>query len=170
MTQTARIVNCFNHGELNLEVSNSTDINHVGGIIGYCYSTISNVYNVGKIKINVTNSSDTYCGGIFGRNIDAEAILRNAYNIGEIENEDDIAIVGELGGKNSVTSTVQNSYYFESNYDAIGEDLSTLTSITKLTEQEGKNSEFVQKLNNIDNIWKEDMNHINNGYPVFNWQ
>ena len=33
-----------------------------------------------------------------------------------------------------------------------------------------KQDSFVELLNNGENNWKKDINYINNGYPILNWQ
>ena len=38
------------------------------------------------------------------------------------------------------------------------------------TEKEMKESNFINLLNKTNNSWKKDMNNLNNGYPILNWQ
>ena len=110
----------------NLGVSGSvtSEINSVGGVVGYNYGTIENCYNTGDIKggnsvggvagynygtvQNCYNTGDikggTWVGGVAGYNY---GTVQNCYNTGDIK---DGTYVGGVAGYNDRSGTVQNCY------------------------------------------------------------
>ena len=70
------------------------------------------------------------------------------------------------------SNSISNCYYLENNIEIIGNG-GTLSKIgEEKTEEYMKGEEFVDKLNNGQegNPWKQDINNINDGYPILSWQ
>ena len=80
--ENSRTINCFNIGEINIDVLNS-DVTNIGNIIGNCYiGSIDNCYNIGKINIINANVQDI--GQIVGRS--HRATVNNCYGVtGQID-------------------------------------------------------------------------------------
>ena len=71
-------------------------------------------------------------------------------------------------------NTVSNCYYLENSVEGIEDTewfIDGITTGTKVTEEEMKSEEMVEKLNTGENqAWKPDTNNINDGYPILSWQ
>ena len=98
--------------------------------------------------------------------------VENSYNIGEISGEatENLYIGKVIGRKYNSSITINNCYYIKTNeITGIGND-SDIQDMSR-TEEFMKTTEFVDLLNRgISGAWKEDINNINNGYPILNWQ
>ena len=98
------VVNCVNKGTVN-----GTSHNYIGGIVGYLHSYVSIVYchNAGAITVNSTyDPSESSVGGIVGRCAgvagngsydDAQALVENCYNTGDITAAKNGSISGIVG-------------------------------------------------------------------------
>ncbi len=155
-----KIYNSYNIGEI--EGEGVTELN-IGGISGV-NSYIENCYNLGKIY-GIENSVANI-GGIVGNQLagnEETAIINNCSNIGQIVISDN-ANIGEIVGKNSWT-TLNNCYYnFQNGIDAIGENTGgTLNNVIQTDN-------MPTVLSIIGSKFKEDIDNINNDYPVLIWQ
>ena len=107
---TGTISLCFNTGSITAtSLSNNASYSYsIGGIAGYVSgsATIDQCYNSGSINGIVT------LGGIVGYLKNAEAVITNVYNTGEITNTStEMAITGGIIGYSEIAgSTVQNTY------------------------------------------------------------
>ena len=163
------IQNSYNMGNI---YGNSVDHMYVGGIVATTTESsviIENCYNTGSIS---GKAFLLKLGGIVGNSISRNKI-NNCYNVGKVNGEGIESLAkGFLVGECYYTGVVTNSYYKKSNENeitGIGNE-TDLENMPK-TEQEMKSNEFINLLNqNSTNIWKEDANNINNGYPILNWQ
>lgn len=163
------IQNSYNMGNI---YGNSVDHMYVGGIVATTTESsviIENCYNTGSI------SGEAFLlklGGIVGNSISSNKI-NNCYNVGKVNGEGIESLAkGFLVGECYYTGVVTNSYYKKSNENEIA-GIGNETDLENMpkTEQEMKSNEFINLLNqNSTNIWKEDANNINNGYPILNWQ
>ena len=142
-----KISDCFNNGEI---IGTSTRDTITGGLVGANYETsiVENCYNTNAVTSTTTNAI-SYSGGIVGLN---RASISNTYNIGSILS---------VGSQNKCLSynekTMNNSFYLD-NCTLGGEGIS-------------KTSEEIKNLTNIlGDAFKDDVNQINNGYPVLKWQ
>lgn len=190
---SGKISNCYFSGNLDI------DGKILGGktISGIGMGEIKNSYNIGTIKnkTNYNNSGDAYVSGIMygGGNISycyntGEIIcenpkmyisgicsnaqngeINNCYNIGKIEGTGTTIIGGSLIGYAS-NQKILNSKWLTGTFDkAIGnkvgectEDVEEINSI--------ENMPSIISVINQENCFKEDVNNINNGYPILNWQ
>ena len=142
----------------------------IGGIISYQgkEAEISNIFNLGKITGN-DNTKNLRIGGIIGRvNPDIDTNITNSYNTGKIETENNISkYLGSIVG-DFKEMKLSNCYYLKGTYDiAVGESGSSI-GITELDDI----SKFpsVLEVVNGEGAFKEDVNNINNGYPILSWQ
>ncbi len=142
-----QILDCFNSGEV---IGTSTRDTITGGVVGANYETsvVGNCYNTNAITSTTTNAI-SYSGGIVGLN---RSSVSNTYNIGSILSS---------GSQNKCLSynekTINNSFY--------------LNTCTLGGEGISKTSEEIKGLTNIlGDAFKDDINQINNGYPILKWQ
>ena len=164
------ISGCINSG--NISGENNSYYMYIGGIAGTKDSDsneigkITDCYNSGKISGRAKRLS---IGGIVGYTF---MTVENSYNIGEISGEatENLYIGKVIGRKYNSSITINNCYYIKTNeITGIGND-SDIQDMSR-TEEFMKTTEFVDLLNRgISGAWKEDINNINNGYPILNWQ
>lgn len=164
-----RLQNNYNSGTINLyvdcEPTNTIGIGNIAGA-GSSGSEIENCFNMGDININNATENNKYLVGNIVGNI--EGSISNCYNIGKT-NTKKIALqnIGQIAG-NAYNSTLDNCLGITSgNFAVIGNQHSTTTiNNVKLVEK----SEIPGILSILGNEFKEDVNIINNGYPILNWQ
>lgn len=153
--------NCYNVGNIETEGSYGA-----GGITGF-YGNIYNCYNVGDIE-----GSSSYKGGIEG-GAASNFSIENCFNRGNV-----IGVrAGGILGYNS-TSNINGCYYLKGTAEGgiNGKDIegqampleesempSVMEVISTGVEQVEWNGEMVD-------VWKEDTENINNGYPILFWQ
>lgn len=128
--------------------------NFSGGIIGYNKGNLENAYNIGNI------SSTWNAGGLIGYNVlGTEKKISKCYNIGCLERNNSnsyIAPIGHMeGGVKDRIYGMNNGILYDENNTAI--------DISKFKKEEGIN-EYLDIQN-----WKEDINNVNDGYPVLSW-
>lgn len=171
------IINCSNEGTLS-----SIENLYVGGIVG-------NTDCANMVIENCYNSGIVVGSGITGNNL---SHIKNCYNKGKTEyglvysNQSKISNCYNVGTC-STGYVIGNSYYTNSNLyrctylegTANGlvqkskEDLTDDNS-GKLTIEDMKQYTFVELLNQNQeekvSVWKQDINNINEGYPILYWQ
>lgn len=186
-----KIYQCYNIGE----IKGTRDC--VGGIIGGNFLTngtkIEKCYNLGDI------SGSNNIGGIGGGfgHVDNIGYAINCYNLGKIYgnkisgivygNHDKIKVVscyniGELNGTTkygiSYKGVIENCYYL-TNHGVSTENASEVTSeqlkglattLDKTYTIDDENNTITINENTSQNVWKNDTNNKNEGYPIFNWQ
>ena len=142
----------------------------IGGIISYQgkEAEISNVFNLGKI-IGNDNTKNLIIGGIIGRSAENINInITNSYNTGKLETENNISkYLGSIVGDFKQVK-LDNCYYLKGTYSVgVGEE-GTNIGVTELDDI----SKFpsVLEVVNGEGAFKEDVNNINNGYPILEWQ
>ena len=158
---------CFNSGKIDANSDNQNNNSNVGGIIGLNLSSVSNCYNIGEIIGKFNNA-----GGIIGLN---RGILKNSYNAGNVDSTQ--SIIGSVVGNNNeffdsttnmtYTGTIDNCYALEGSTNKLfGENTSVINENCSF-----KNSDELKSLYNIlGNTFREDLENVNNGYPILFWQ
>ena len=150
VTNDCIVQNCYNEGIVNAD-------NNVGGIAGnVAYnSIISSCYNKGAV------SGTNVVAGIAG-DLQLDSKINNCYNIGKITGGDKTG--GIVGYPRSTGSEVNNCYFLEDTVDGIN-DFEIHIGV------ELKKSEELKSLVNIlGESYKNDINNMNNGYPILTWQ
>ena len=142
------ISDCFNNSKIIVSEDNA------GGIVGLNNSNISNCYNKGEIDCQ--NATGLKIGGICGQNL-SESFISNSYNIGNVKNKN---YAGGLVGADF--GTISKSYCLDNCLENKTGDVEY-----NKTEEEMKNSVFQEELGSS---FKEDVENINLGYPILNWQ
>lgn len=164
------IENCVNMGDIIGNHNNEDKKQYIGGIIGVLQHEgihVKNCYNIGNVS-SIKNNVDI--GGIAGYVLTSELI--HCYNIGDVQgntgNENNC--IGNVVGRVN-NGIVNNSYYLINNkLTGIGTGIEEIEGMAK-TEAEMKDSTFIDLLNNENaNMWKQDRNNINKGYPILAWQ
>lgn len=161
---TGTITNCNNNGDVFFEMSvdNYEDVKSAGGIIGYTNSsfsnflTIMNCYSISDINVG-GDTNPAWAGGIIGYIADTISVsVMNCYSANSMSADN---IGGIVASANEYTSA-NNSYYLNT---------TPLTNSygTPKAESEMKTMEFVELLNNGDNIYAMDDLGFNDGYPIF---
>ena len=194
--QSTETRNCYYMGEIVVTGSNS-GVKNISGI-GYAKS-ISNCYNAGDLKVyfDNENAGDVYAAGIMTAGADS---IENCYNLGEIECKNQkIYIAGieansqngeinncfnvgilkasgtniTLGALTGYTSNqiINNSEWLTETADkAIGLEAVNVTKNNIKEISDIKNMATVLSVINSENCFKDDINNINNGYPLLVWQ
>ena len=149
-----KIDSCYNKGKV-------TGSSVIGGILGRCTnnSKVMNCYNVGEISGNQKIGG---ISGIIGNYNETSMIqIENCYSAKDITGDND---VGAIYGYNYNTITIQdiNNYYLINTVNGGNDILSKATQKTS--------NELKSMVNILGNAFKEDIDNINNGYPVLNWQ
>ena len=140
-----QIESCFNIGDV---ISGETN---VGGIIGVLNGEVINCYNIGNITGSGTNN-----GGIVGLGT-GESKVENTYSKGNITGQ---AGGGIVGFKES--GTIKNSYYLEniiSGNESINEGVKSVSD-----------SLLKDIYTFLGDAFKQDIDNINDGYPILSWQ
>lgn len=186
------IYNCANRGS----ISGTTE---VGGICGWFNNkvisaggvadTIANCYNTGKIQARM------YGGGIVGRLAVCKLRMEdtfslsfsNCYNAGKVKCEyiasadDLVGVYRDLNNFSNLPLIEKCSspcYFLENKEQEVGRRVVNYTSspknVVKLTEEEMRSPDFVEKLNMYSSKslgrhtgWRLDSLQVNNGYPIF---
>ena len=160
---TGEISKCYSAGTLS-----SKNIQYVAGIAANNDAKVKNCYNAMDINIE-----DGYaCGGIVGWDKGSQnADVSYCYNKGNIIfNENGTERMGSLvgiytGGK------ISRSYYLVNTLDAIGGMGSTEVNyeFEAKTEEQMKSESMIELLNlENEGIWSQDIDEINDGYPILN--
>ncbi len=161
------IENCANFADIK-----NTDSKGVGGICGTGWGdgVIRNCLNAGT----VTTTYACPAGGICGSNGGMDICY--CFNTGKI-NTNGAQMGRGIGGHDSGSYTVTNSYYLSGSDDDIksngyykGSSTRASVDVTKLSEQEMKSSDFLALLNQSGLVFVSDSNHQNNGFPVLWYQ
>ena len=162
------IRNCYNIGEIIFdgEVDNSEI--YIGGIVGYSIDTnISNVYNAKEIRINGQNTN-IRIGGLIG-GFFSDTPLYKGYNTGKIIAENTTSEdIGSLIGSTNKNNILENCYYLKGTHTKAVGAISNSNDVTEL--ENIKDFPSILEVINSDNVFKEDINNINNGYPILAWQ
>ena len=165
-SSNVNLSNCYNFGNI-IDVGKG-QILKIGGISGDVWSNkiISNVYNIGRIVVEY-GSENSIIGGVNG-GAGSGNNLNNSYNIGkiEIENKDENSQkIGSISGDGLILS---NCYYLTGTYDV---GIGGSGSSTGVTEWDSIDKfPSVLSVVNGEGAFKEDVNNINNGYPILDWQ
>ena len=165
---STKIRKCYNTGKIILENGVA-----MGGIVGSCNSIIiENCVNFGDFEKNRT-SKLSYLGGILGwPSRGSKVKIENCYNKGKVVYEN-VSSVGGISGGNEVE--IINSHYL------IGTASGAVKGVDLPGQAEPKEEsempsvlEVIQNQIEVDgkmiNVFKEDTNNINNGYPILYWQ
>lgn len=149
------IDNCFNIGSV-------TGDAHVGGIAGNLdtNSKITNCYNTSTITGNATTQTSSQTGGIAG-DVQNDSTVSNSYNIGNINGIQHVG--GIVGFLRDTNGKIENCYYLENTVNNSNGNI--LPGTTVNTSNQLKSCYTL-----LGNAFKEDINIINNGYPILSWQ
>ena len=148
---------CYNIGEING--------NNAAGITGFLQvegSKVCNCYNFGKIKGKTSSS-------IVWNNSDKIKII-SCYNAGELEGTTKYEITNR--------GIIENCYYIsnqgiskENALEVTSEQLKTLApTLDKAYTIDEETGAVTISETEIQNVWKEDSENKNEGYPIFKWQ
>ena len=166
---------------------NVSNVYYVGGISGDNMGIIQNCFNSG----NINCEGAEYTGGIAGTMITTPdsikiACIKNCYNTGMIKNLNNGykgGILGYTQSNSRETSSpdqytkgeVYNSYYLTGTC-TVGMNGQDITGQAEVMQKDNMPQiiEVVQNQIEIDgemlDVWKEDTENINNGYPILYWQ
>lgn len=193
------VINCSNFGSTDIE-KDKAELRNTGGITGLImnggqvsncanFGQINGTFNVGGIAgvlanrevnnqvLNCYNAGDISCktssAGIVGyidESVD-EQTISFCYNIGQVTLENGLGY-GIANVKSIENITIKNCYYLGGTAKGDLNMQGTTQQAEEKTEQEMKEKAFVDLLNNgnEEQIWKEDVDNKNNGYPILNWQ
>ena len=161
------IENCANYADIK-----NTDSKGVGGICGSGWGkgVIRYCYNAGSVSTTYACPAGGICGSNGGMDI------YNCYSTGII-NSNGVKMGRGIGGHNSGSYTIGNSFYLSgSDDDPIsggyykGSSTKVSVSVSKLSESEMKNPAFIDRLNANGKVFIPDTKGINKGYPILWYQ
>lgn len=162
------IKNCYNGGTIEIEKAFGA-----GGISGF-YGNISNCYNLGEIKTLGTDKVN-YIGGICGGS-GVSFKINNCYNTANLLNCNSYYIGGILG-EDTGMPTLEENYYLKGSATggagrkdiegAMPLEGSKMPSVISILMTDNDKVEWNGEM--VD-VWKEDTNNINNGYPILYWE
>ena len=160
---------CYNTAKI--EGYYEDGIMYVGGIMGNSSSSsginrVINCYNIGKLS---GESKTLRIGGIVGYLF---STVENCYNIAEIEGKaTEELFLGMVVGRTFDSNAIVNNCYYKKIGTLTGIGNRNDTESMAQNEETMKSESFVQLLNqDAENIWKQDINNINNGYPILSWE
>ena len=169
--------NCYNLSDI-ISNDQGSSINY-GGIAGINYGVLNNNYNFGNI--NTIGKNSYSIGGISG--LEMGNGVNNCYNKGIMDTETSWTggISGYVQGSDVIIS---NSYYqrdtakngigyiYEnsSNKENLNVGVLEESEMPSVMEVISTGNEQVEYNGEMVDIWKEDVNNINNGYPILFWQ
>ena len=164
----AKVRNCINLGN----VSGEQSIGGIAGLTGYTSyrGNIENCYNVGNI------SSESSTGGISG--CIYYGTIKNCYNKGIVTSnsvfQGGITSISQFATStsNELNRSISNCFYLiGTNSGGIdGQNIANQAMPISQTDLNAINIvDFLNTGNSIQ-VWKQDSNNINNGYPILNWQ
>ena len=146
---------CFNLGAIQGN-------NIIGGILGQVMNNgiVQNCYNVGNIK------GESKIGGISGQSV---CNIFNCYNIGEIEGN---VRIGGIVGENNISSSYHTTGVLKNTYSLKDKCEAICGYNNSIIEDSSIKSEEKMKLlvSTLGASFKEDIDNINNGYPILIWQ
>ena len=146
-TDSITINQCYNNGL----VKNAS---YTGGLLGYSNkSTINNSYNIASI------GSAYRVGGLVG--YANNGTINNSYNIGDVNGSGYAGLLAGYVISSEGNAVINNSYYLDS--ITISASNINRDGISK-TATEMKSMEFITELG--EEIWKQDISNVNNGYPI----
>ena len=161
--QDRNIGNCYS-GTIEVKSLEKGSGTYTGGIVGDHRGTILNCYNLSNVSDN--NNAGGINGGSGGS---VKGVINNCYSLGKI--------TGKQSGGISASSKVETSNCFYLKGTAPGGVNSVdITGQAEPLEKSEKPSVIEVIQNQIEvngemiNVWKEDTNNINNGYPILYWQ
>lgn len=166
------ISNCYNKLSFDIYVSGSPW--NLGGISGINDQLVENTYNINNLSIN-KNAYNLYSiGGIVALNF---GDIKDNYNNGYLSEDGYFsgAIVGYEQGNDLI---ITNNYYLKGTAEGgiDGEDIEgqamplEASEMPSVLEVVSTGNEKVEWNGQMVDVWKEDTNNINNGYPILFWQ
>ena len=157
--------NCYNAGELVETLGTSGT--YTGGIVGSNRGTILNCYNLSKVKNNRDAS-----GIADGQGGAYTSVIKNSYNAGSVSRS------GIWSGTLCDLVEISECYYLAgtakggiNGNDIEGKAMPLSESeMPSVMEVVSEGAEQVEYNGQMVDVWKEDTNNINNGYPILYWQ
>ena len=149
---------CYNYGEI--KGKNATA--GITGLLQVDGSKVCNCYNFGKI-------TGTKIAGIVWGNNDKIKVV-SCYNVGKLEGNTILGITYK---------GVTNNCYYLTNYGVSSENATEVTSeqlkelattLDKTYTIDDENNKITINEHTSQNVWKNDTNNKNEGYPIFKWQ
>ncbi len=155
---TYTISQCFNTGTISFSGCTYSYPSYTGGISGYG-GNISYSYNSGKVETSFSSTTGWKAPHLFSAGIAYNATITNSYNVGSLVADGKIVEKYAVGN-----STCTNSYYLESCGSTAGGGTSKTATFMR-------SESFPTLLNGSGNtVFIQDVNNINDRYPIFGWQ
>ena len=157
------IINCYNLGE----IFTDSQYAYIGGVVGFRFNNLQNVINLGTVIAKGENGENIRVGGINGR---GSGTMENVYNIGKVTLDNSGGLIGAIIGGRYIQEEynfINCKYLKGSASNAIGDNY-IFDGIEEIDDIE--QMPIVIEVINSENVFKEDNNNINNGYPILSWQ
>ena len=167
------VVNCYNSGNIIIENSKVNDLS--AGIVGSVNGSenvIQNCYNIGNVE-----GYQTYSAGIIAQLVNGKSVS-NCCNKGIIGDKGG-GIIGYITSNNESVIDSNNNYYQEETASkgialpgniTINTECLSASKMPSVISVVMTDSEKVEWNGEMVDVWKEDTENINNGYPILFWQ
>ena len=168
----AELCESFNRGDISNSGIASYNNAGIGGIVGSLSGDvkIDSSFNAGKIDGDMT------VGGIVGSffKVDTNSkVISSCYNIGSITGNSECgSIIGANGAYivDSKGGEITNCYYLSGTaQNAYGINRGGTVSAVSKSQSDMKTLNFITQLNNGGENYTQDIENINNGYPILTW-
>ena len=169
---------CYNFSE-KIKVT-SLGENYVGGIVGRNENNITNSYNKSRnlenvgIVSNGENAIRNCAGGIVGYNASVSSISTSVNDVKVLAENGKLNYMGGICGWNggnadgfAKINDCKYRIYNDLVYSAVG--AGTISGNAEASENYIVAEKIIEVING-DNMFKEDTNNINNGYPILDYQ
>ena len=160
------ISNCYNMGNIYKrtikESFSEQQVLQISGIGGNTKNTSN--YNLGDISVDSNNGG--YIAGISTK-VRNNVVFENCYNLGKIKTSNDNILIGGLTGWTENQEIINSKWLKGSSENGIAYKGNNVIDGSIGVDNE---EEMPNILTIIGSEFKEDINNINNGYPILNWQ
>ena len=176
LTNQGELYNSYNTGDITAKTAG------IGGIMGYCFGDVKKVVNLGDVTCLEDSGNN---GGIIGTLNTYEGEFKNSkvensYNFGNIKNNSTYlnkpegGIIGKNYAEGEKYEIIKNYYLLGSSIGGIEREDIPGQAEPLEESQMPKVIDVIQEQVEIDgnmiNVWKEDTQNINNGYPILYWE
>ncbi|MDO5707584.1 MAG: DUF5011 domain-containing protein [Andreesenia angusta] len=155
-----------NKGRVNRVSNTGTITGHywTGGIIGRSYKSIENAYSTGNVISLGSSSAESSIGTVIANAEKYGEVAKNVYSTGKLDNRLNITkYSGFIPKYRGMNTNANNSYCLDKTVYSENEIL----GVEIKSEEEFLSTEFLRTMGAE---FSEDKYHINNGYPVLEFE
>ena len=167
------IKNCCNMSDLTIDGNLTADGSRIGGVCGINEfdGIMKNCYNSGTLSVNL-ETGGANIGGCLGLDNTSNRQISYFYNVGNVIDRCNAVTSLDACLGASKTGTIEQLYSLN-NLVTSSNTLSQIQnnfSVKSTSELSGQAGVTLLNKDNDEQVWVEDTNNINSGYPILNWQ